>query len=1023
MSTYSADNLIILGAGAPHLGNTPSAINPEIIGESVIEWQLSATRVLERNTLFVSGYMSNKIKSAYPHLNYCYNNDWNSTGSCYSLLTSPFDFNSSAIVTYGDIIFRTSAVHAISDSQADVSFAWDSKWEQRYMGRELDSLSNCEKVFVINDQPIRLGSNLDIHMANGEFVGLVRFSPKALSIIHDLKSHALESFKTVTLSDLIEYLRAFDLSFYCHDIRGDWAELRDPHDLSKFIMGTKAETLHRLQGVLRHALIKDQVSFTVDNWSNNSTNIITEILSKFPQQKLVVRSSCANEDTFESSSAGVYDSILNVRGESQLYDSISKVIDSYKNENNPRDQALVQPMVENVLMSGVAFTKTMQYSSPWLVINYELSPDTSAITSGHSERNKLLYLYRNYSQSNLKGLDKGLAELVQSIKEIEIILNYEALDIEFAIDSSYQVFILQVRPLIDKSNSPIPSFSYSDIIQSALNLYADLKRPLPCIPCDVDPLFGLMPDWNPAEIIGISPSALALSLYKYLITDEVWSTQRAEYGYRDVSPTPLLHTFAGHPYIDVRASFASFLPASLSDSLSSKLLKYYIKRLKDSPSNHDKVEFNIIPTCVGPNFSRWERELTDDLSITPAELEEYRSGLTTITYNAFLRYKSDISCINELDHRYRQIRDDSSIRPIHKIKPLIQDCRRLGTLPFAHLARAAFISMALLKEAVDINVLSTEAYHSFLSSISTISKEFTSDGHKVADGSFDFEDFKEKYGHLRPGTYDITSKRYDSDPSTFLEPVCTSTSTDDAYSDSSAWLSEREKFFDQLHHIGLTHNPVLIEDFLRSTIQGREYAKFIFSRNISYAFELIVDYGSDHGLDRVGLSNLSFDFIIELFEKLDDSNSESLLSLAKQYVDFNSATRSICESIPLPALITDSNDFYCFTVGYDTPNFIGSSRCSTNIIRLDSSHQVPPDQLDKKIVLIPNADPGFDWIFAHNISGLITKYGGANSHMAIRAAEFSLPAAIGVGEALFFKLVSAEIVELDPANQTLRCVR
>ena len=149
----------------------------------------------------------------------------------------------------------------------------------------------------------------------------------------------------------------------------------------------------------------------------------------------------------------------------------------------------------------------------------------------------------------------------------------------------------------------------------------------------------------------------------------------------------------------------------------------------------------------------------------------------------------------------------------------------------------------------------------------------------------------------------------------------------------------------------------------------------------------------------------------------------SLLSLTKQFVDFNSATRSICESIPFPALITDANDFYCFTVGYDTPNFIGSSRCSTNILRLDSSHQVQPDQLDNKIVLIPNADPGFDWIFAHNISGLITKYGGANSHMAIRAAEFSLPAAIGVGEALFLKLVSAEIVELDPANQTLRCVR
>ena len=210
----------------------------------------------------------------------------------------------------------------------------------------------------------------------------------------------------------------------------------------------------------------------------------------------------------------------------------------------------------------------------------------------------------------------------------------------------------------------------------------------------------------------------------------------------------------------------------------------------------------------------------------------------------------------------------------------------------------------------------TEAYHSFLSSISTISKEFTSDGHKVADGSSILRILK-KSMVIFDQVHMILPQEVRLDQY-FLEPVCTSTSTDDAYSDSSAWLSEREKFFDQLHHIGLTHNPVLIEDFLRSTIQGREYAKFIFSRNISYAFELIVDYGSDHGLDRVGLSNLSFDFIIELFEKLDDSNSESLLSLAKQYVDFNSATRSICESIPLPALITDSNDFYCFTVGYDT---------------------------------------------------------------------------------------------------------
>ena len=43
--------------------------------------------------------------------------------------------------------------------------------------------------------------------------------------------------------------------------------------------------------------------------------------------------------------------------------------------------------------------------------------------------------------------------------------------------------------------------------------------------------------------------------------------------------------------------------------------------------------------------------------------------------------------------------------------------------------------------------------------------------------------------------------------------------------------------------------------------------------------------------------------------------------------------------------------------------------------------------LKNKIILIENADPGYDWIFSHKIIGLVTKYGGANSHMTIRCSE------------------------------------
>ena len=59
---------------------------------------------------------------------------------------------------------------------------------------------------------------------------------------------------------------------------------------------------------------------------------------------------------------------------------------------------------------------------------------------------------------------------------------------------------------------------------------------------------------------------------------------------------------------------------------------------------------------------------------------------------------------------------------------------------------------------------------------------------------------------------------------------------------------------------------------------------------------------------------------------------------------------------------------------------------------------------------MPNADPGFDWIFCHGIAGLITQYGGANSHMAIRCAELGIPAAIGIGSKLYEGLKEGRIM-------------
>ena len=65
-----------------------------------------------------------------------------------------------------------------------------------------------------------------------------------------------------------------------------------------------------------------------------------------------------------------------------------------------------------------------------------------------------------------------------------------------------------------------------------------------------------------------------------------------------------------------------------------------------------------------------------------------------------------------------------------------------------------------------------------------------------------------------------------------------------------------------------------------------------------------------------------------------------------------------------------------------------------------------------KIIMIKNADPGYDWIFAYNILGLVTKFGGINSHMAIRCSELSIPAVIGCGEQIFSDIISDQKKEI-----------
>ena len=79
--------------------------------------------------------------------------------------------------------------------------------------------------------------------------------------------------------------------------------------------------------------------------------------------------------------------------------------------------------------------------------------------------------------------------------------------------------------------------------------------------------------------------------------------------------------------------------------------------------------------------------------------------------------------------------------------------------------------------------------------------------------------------------------------------------------------------------------------------------------------------------------------------------------------------------------------------------------------------------MDGKIILIKNADPGYDYIFNYKIKGLITMYGGSNSHMAIRCLELNLPAAIGVGKLNYENILLSEKLLMDCSKEKLYTIK
>jgi adenylylsulfate kinase-like enzyme/phosphohistidine swiveling domain-containing protein len=763
---------------------------------------------------------------------------------------------------------------------------------------------------------------------------------------------------------------------------------------------TKAETLEALAPLLRNGRVLPQVRFSVGDWRSDAAGVLATVSAvPWGSDRVVVRSSARGEDGAATSQAGKYDSVLGVVGSAEVAQAIDRVIDSFANDGSDDDQIFVQPMLDRVAMAGVAFSRSPS-GGPYFIINYDdRSGLTDRVTAGAADNLRTFYCLK----SRPDACPPSLAPVIALVSELETLLASDAIDVEFAVGDDGQLFLLQVRPLIVDRQGRAADAKIATALVDIARKVELLSRPHPYLHGN-RAIFGVMPDWNPAEMIGLRPYPLSLSLYCELITDAIWAYQRDNYGYQNLRSFPLLVSFHGLPYVDVRVDFNSFIPRDVSDDLAGRLVNYYIDRLLSEPHLHDKVEFEIIYSCYTLDLPKRMGRLAEN-GFSPEDLAELSSALRRLTnhiiHGETALWRRDRAKIDLLARRLPTI-CNAEIDKISRIYWLLEDCKRYGTLPFAGLARAGFIAIQMLQSLVEVGVLTAEEKATFMASVDAIGSRIGRDLAELPKA-----DFLARYGHLRPGTYDILSPRYDEAPDLYFDwsGARLAAPAPPRFALSIEQLRRIEQLLKE-HELDI--DVLSLIEFIKAGIEGREYAKFVFTRSLSDALSLIRQLGEDHGLSAEDCAFLNYHAIITLYKE-----SGSVREVLRESVAQGKEHHALTRNLVLPPVITSPDEVIAFHLPPSRPNFITRKSVTAPVASVGD----PPESFAGRILFVPSADPGFDWIFSRHISGFVTQFGGANSHMAIRAGELGIPAVIGAGEGLFQQWQTARKLCLDCSNQ------
>ena len=706
---------------------------------------------------------------------------------------------------------------------------------------------------------------------------------------------------------------------------------------------------------------------------------INEILNSFSEE-IMIRSNSSNEDLESSSNAGKYLSIGPISKEkiNDIKESWNQVLNSYENDTN--QTVILQDYVKNAKSVSVLTSFKVGTDSLYRSFSIYNGPETDAVTSGKYNQIKNFYIHRSINKLPKKYDEYSI--YLKILTKLEDLFGNKHLDIEMVLDNNSSPLLLQVRPLMERKVNKDLVFIEKKIIEHNVTKYENLKETT-VDRFGINQLYSNMSDMNPAEMIGKKPDNFAYGLYKFMFTASTWNIQRGEFGYRKYKPAKLMELFNNVAYINVNHSLNSFLTRSLQVESCEKIIQYQLEKLKVNPHLHDSIEFNI-------SRSSYVFDTEDEFSIeykniiSPEEIQKWHQDLIEIdSFNKSTLEKNNktmLKAFSLLDGDFEYSKKEN-----------IKFIRDNMALPFTHHSRLGFVYFAQLNNLLRKEVITEEQKNSLLLSVKSISTKMKSDAYQVKIGKQSLGSFLDIYGHIRAGNYNLSSSNLKNNLEFTELLVNNSEKQDENISLQKAIFSNIDNYF-ELNSIPYTASAWV--KMFQTAIATRENSKFYYTKGI------------DGILNEIEVQNISDK---ELFQRLD--------------IEFNqgNTVNLDLKNTLMPDLISSSDDFYLYEEMSKDGNYIGQGTVSGKVLLLDNYSNQPYD-LDNKIVAIPAADPGWDWIFNYKIKSLITQYGGPNSHMAIRCAEHNIPAILGVGENNFSILSTSQSVSIDFSNESFAIV-